>query len=195
VTAIPDPVDAGREEHAVPLDWAHSRVVWVVALIGLGLVALTLQHYGLTANGILWAGAQVLLTFIAAFDFLTRRILNVVLLPAAVAALVLRGAFVPSSLLECCLAGVIAFVCFVVLAVAFRGGLGMGDVKLAGFLGFLLGGAVVAALIGGCVLGGVAAAALIAGGRANRASTFAYGPYLALGAALTIVFGSPPPLY
>jgi leader peptidase (prepilin peptidase)/N-methyltransferase len=174
---------------------AHRVALCLIGGTTIVLVGLTVHRYGFTTNGCAWAAAQLLLGYIAAWDVITRRILNVVLLPASVLALCLRAAFVQSALLECVVAGVLAFVVFVVLAAAFRGGLGMGDVKLAGFIGLLLGSAAGEALIAGCIAGGVAAAALVVSGRAGRTSTFAYGPYLALGAALTILVGSPPPLY
>lgn len=179
----------------VPAFAAHRSALWLIGATCALLVALTIQRYGFTVTGCAWAAAQVLLGFIAAWDVVTRRILNVVLLPASVLVFVLRAAFVQSALVECVVAGLLAFLVFVVLAVAVRGGLGMGDVKLAGFIGLLLGSAAATALIAGCVAGGLAAAALILTGRAGRTSTFAYGPYLALGAALTIVVSSPPPLY
>jgi leader peptidase (prepilin peptidase)/N-methyltransferase len=158
------------------------------------MVALTLRHYGVTGNGVSWSAAQLLLGFIAGWDVLTRRILNVVILPAALAAVAVRAVLVPSALSESVIAGAIAFGVFLVLAIVARGGLGMGDVKLAGLLGLLLGRAVVGALLAGCVAGGVGAALLVVSGRAGRKSTFAYGPYLALGGALWILFGAPPDL-
>jgi leader peptidase (prepilin peptidase)/N-methyltransferase len=126
---------------------------------------------------------------------MTRRILNVVLLPAALIVIAVRAAFAPSALEESLVAGVLAFAVFFVLAVAFRSGLGMGDVKFAGLLGLLLGRTVLGALLTGCVAGGIAALLLVLTKRAGRKSTFAYGPYLALGGGLWILVGSPPPLF
>ena len=72
-----------------------------------------------------------------------------------------------------------------------RGQLGFGDVKLAAFAGAVLGAeGTPAFLLAGTVLGAVAAAALMAMGR-DRRSTFAYGPYLAAGAALVVVVRGP----
>jgi leader peptidase (prepilin peptidase) / N-methyltransferase len=173
----------------------HRLALAAVALGTVGAVVLTLRRFGFTGNGIAWTATQVLLGSVAIWDLRTRRILNVVVLPASLVVVALRVVFVPSALPETLVAGVTAFAVFVVLAVAFRGGLGMGDVKLAGLLGLLLGRAAVGALLAGVVAGGVAAALLVASGRAGRKSTFAYGPYLALGGALWILFGSPPAFY
>ena len=75
-----------------------------------------------------------------------------------------------------------------------RGGLGMGDVKLAGMLGFLLGNAVLPALVLGVFAGGVWSAILLGTGRAGLRSTIAYGQFLALGGAVAILLSTPPPL-
>jgi leader peptidase (prepilin peptidase)/N-methyltransferase len=167
----------------------------VVVVVTVGMAALTLARYGVTADGLGWSVAQLLLGFIAGWDLLTRRILNVVVLPASLIVIALRAAFAPSVLPESLISGAVAFLVFLVLVIAFGEGLGMGDMKLAGLLGLLLGRAAVGALLAGCVAGGVAAALLVLSGRADRKSTFAYGPYLALGGALWILVGAPPALF
>jgi prepilin signal peptidase PulO-like enzyme (type II secretory pathway) len=71
------------------------------------------------------------------------------------------------------------------LAVLGRGALGIGDVKLEAAAGALLGFPVaLAAIFAGILAGGVAAIFLLLIRRAGRKDTFAYGPYLALGAWL-----------
>ena len=80
------------------------------------------------------------------------------------AALLLRVVFERSGLAEVAIAGIAAFAAFL-LALGLRGGIGMGDVKLAAMLGFLLGSEVVPALAAGILLGGVWAVALVAARR------------------------------
>jgi leader peptidase (prepilin peptidase)/N-methyltransferase len=172
----------------------RRAVLGTIAIGTVVAVALTIHHYGATADGLVWSMAQVLLGFVAAWDVVTRRILNVVVLPAAVVVVLLRAVFAPSGLTESLVAGVVAFAVFLVLSIVVQGGLGMGDVKLAGLIGLLLGNAAFGALLTGCVAGGIAAAVLVATGRKGRKSTFAYGPYLALGGAVWIIVGHPPPL-
>jgi leader peptidase (prepilin peptidase)/N-methyltransferase len=88
----------------------------------------------------------------------------------------------------------VAFAAFLVLALLVRGGLGMGDVKLAAAEGLLFGKVAVEALFLGIVLGGVAAALLLVTRRAGRRATYAYGPYLVLGAVVAVLALHPPPL-
>lgn len=166
-----------------------------IACVAVAALVLTVRRYGVTANGLGWCAVQLLLAVVAVWDVATRRIPNALILPASLAAVGTRAVWVPSALLETVVAGAVAFAVFLVLAVIFRGGLGMGDVKLAGLLGLLLGRAATSALLVGCVAGGVAAILLVVTGGAGRKSTFAYGPYLALGGAIGIVYGHPPPLF
>ena len=66
--------------------------------------------------------------------------------------------------------------------------MGMGDVKLIGFLGLCLGPAVVAAVICALVAGSVAGVVLFARhGEAARKETIPFAPYLALGSVAGLV--------
>ena len=85
----------------------------------------------------------------------------------------------------------VAVAVFTVLALLSpgAGGLGLGDVKLAGVLAALLGWfdwrAAAIGLAAGFVLGGVAAAVLLISRRADRHSHIAFGPAMVAGAYLT----------
>jgi len=71
---------------------------------------------------------------------------------------------------------------FVLVALARRGAMGVGDVKLAAALGAVLGYPVILqGLFLGVLAGGGGAALLLATGRLTRKDTMAYAPYLALG--------------
>ncbi len=73
-------------------------------------------------------------------------------------------------------------------------GMGLGDVKLSGVLGLMLGwlgwGPSLVGLLGGFVIGGVVGMLLIAGGRAGRATRIAHGPFMLAGAALAAFVGA-----
>jgi leader peptidase (prepilin peptidase) / N-methyltransferase len=74
-------------------------------------------------------------------------------------------------------------------ALAYPGGMGMGDVKLAAVMGLLLGRAVAAALLIALLAGVLLGMLVIArkGARAGRKTAIPFGPFLALG-GLTAVF-------
>jgi len=80
-----------------------------------------------------------------------------------------------------------------VLALASPGGLGLGDVKLAGLLGLHLGwlgwGYAVTGLVLGFVLGAVVAVGLLIVRRATLRTPVAFGPALLLAALLTVATG------
>jgi leader peptidase (prepilin peptidase)/N-methyltransferase len=163
-------------------------------VVAAGVVSATLVRYGLGWTGAAWSAVQVALVALAWVDLRERRLPNAIVVPLGAAAIVLRAAFERHALVEILVAGAIAFIAFLALAVATRGGLGMGDVKLAAAEGLLVGKVAVEALLLGVVLGGLAAALLLATRRAGRRTTYAYGPYLALGAVIAILAFGPPPL-
>ncbi len=77
---------------------------------------------------------------------------------------------------------------FLVLALIQRRGMGMGDVKLAGMIGLLLGyPEVLNALLLGILLGGIVAAGLLIARRVSRRGTIAYAPFLSAGAIVTLL--------
>ncbi len=78
-------------------------------------------------------------------------------------------------------------------ALAYPGGMGMGDVKLAGMMGLFLGTAVAPAILIALVSGTAVGAVIIArkGAREGRKTAVPFGPFLALGALVAIFAGQP----
>lgn len=140
----------------------------------------------LAARAVTCLYAALLLTILV-IDLEHRRVLNVLLYPAAPLVLLLSlapGLPGPTSALA---GGAAGFALFLALALIGRGSLGAGDVKLAALIGLMAGyPAVWSALVLGVLLGGIAALVLLATRRATRKSTIAYAPYLAAGALLTL---------
>jgi leader peptidase (prepilin peptidase)/N-methyltransferase len=97
-------------------------------------------------------------------------------------------------LLRAVLAAVVLFVLYLVLALVSPGGggLGFGDVKLAGLLGLLLGwlgwGPAIVSVLAAFVIGGLSALILLVAGRASRSSHIAFGPSMILGAWVALTF-------
>jgi leader peptidase (prepilin peptidase)/N-methyltransferase len=140
------------------------------------------------ALGLLLVTALIPITLI---DLDLRLIPNRISLPAAVAALiaavVLDASFVPEQLI----AGAAAGGFFLLTALAYPRGMGMGDVKLAGMLGLYLGRAVAPALFVALVAGVVVGVVIIArvGAREGRRTAVPFGPFLALGGLFGLFFG------
>ena len=93
------------------------------------------------------------------------------------------------------LVAAVMFATYLGLAMLRPADLGMGDVKLAGVVGLMLGWlgwptAVLGAFLG-FLLGGVAGILLLAAGRADRKTPIPFGPFMLLGALVAIVAGGP----
>jgi leader peptidase (prepilin peptidase)/N-methyltransferase len=111
-------------------------------------------------------------------------------------ALVLLGAASlhdPSQLLRGVLGGAAAFALYFAVCFAYPAGMGFGDVKLSGVLGIYTGwlGWDVwgAGLLLGFLFGGVAGVAVVALGRGGRKTALPFGPFMLLGALVSILFG------
>lgn len=114
---------------------------------------------------------------------------NVIVLPVAVIGLGANIAIAPDRWLELLAAGLLSAAFFFIVALAVPGGMGMGDVKLAGMLGFFLGKAVLVGLFLGFALGAVSGIILMAAGIKGRKSRIPFGPFLASGAVIALFYG------
>ena len=169
-----------------PYLWrARPRLVWlIVATMGAALLAVLLIPSPAAWLAIVYAA---LLLTILVIDLEQRRVLNVMLGPAALLAVGLSLLAPPPTLWMALAGGLIGFVIFILIGLVGRGAMGGGDVKLMGLVGLMVGyPAIFAAMIYGIVLGGAAALFLLVSRKGTRKSTFAYAPYLALGALVTI---------
>lgn len=172
-----------------PLVEAATATLWVAAALlveGVEAAAFT-------------AAASTVLLVLAAIDIEHRRVPNVIVVPATLAAVVwVGGAAVargtPGMLLWALGSGAALFLLLFFVA-AVTGGMGYGDVKLAAFIGVVTGRfgpeialvAAMAAFIGG----GLVALALVAGGVRDRKDALPFAPALAGGALLALLAGEP----
>jgi leader peptidase (prepilin peptidase)/N-methyltransferase len=135
----------------------------------------------------------VLLLVPVAFIDLDHRIIpNRLMLAGALLAPVLVLITEPADMVEHLIAAVAAGGFLLAAAVARPGGMGMGDVKLAGvmglFLGHDVGPAMLVALVAGSLVGGVIIARH---GTAGRKTAVPFGPFLALGGVIGLLAGEP----
>lgn len=75
------------------------------------------------------------------------------------------------------------------LALAYPGGMGMGDVKMGGMLGAFLGPFAALAVFLGALVGAVVGGVLMATGRIGRGSALPFGVFMAFGGVLTLFVG------
>jgi len=158
------------------------------ALVAAALVALCFVVLEPGSDAIVGALGCVVLVAVSVTDLESRRVPNRIVLPALVAALVARTALDPSVewVLGMLATGGLLFV----LAVIHPAGLGMGDVKLGGFLGAWLGWNGLLALVLGSFAAFIPAVAiLVARGKAGRKVPLPFAPFLALGGIVALLAG------
>ena len=178
------------------ISWRYPAVELLTAVVFAALAWKFAESWALPAY-LVFGAVAVALAFI---DFDTHTLPNVIVLPTYPVILVLLALSCMIegdwwALIRAMIAGAALWGFYFILAVAWPGGMGFGDVKLAGVVGMLLGwvgwGAVVVGGFGAFVLGGIASAVLMATGRVGRKDGVPFGPWLLLGGCLGIFLGEP----
>lgn len=162
--------------------------VWLVIATGAGFAAVW-EKYGLSAQTVIVSTYYSVFLLIFVLDIAHRWVPNALLVPAAIVALAASLLTGRPPVIQALLGGIVGFVWFYLMAMAYRGALGAGDVKLAGLIGLITGFPnVLIALTIGILIGGVAAALLLISGRKTRKSYIPYAPFLVTGALMTLIY-------
>jgi leader peptidase (prepilin peptidase) / N-methyltransferase len=173
-----------------PLVELLTAVVFVLMTLRFGVSAVLPAYLYLGAVG-------VALAFI---DLDTKRLPDKLTLPSYAVALVLLGVAAAvdgtwDALLRSVLGGLVLGLFYGLLWFVYPAGMGFGDVKFSGVLGIYLGwlswGTVALGGFLGFLLGGVVGAALLVAKRATRKTGIPFGPFMILGALLAILWGQP----
>jgi leader peptidase (prepilin peptidase)/N-methyltransferase len=144
--------------------------------------------------------AALALVILADIDLEHRRLPVAVVYPTLVAGaglLVLSAAETHDwgAIGTAAIGGAAMFVLFALIWFVTRGGMGFGDVRLAGLCGMFLGyfgwRIVAVGFLVTAVAAGVVGIALFAAGKANRKTALPYGPFLAVGTMVGVLAGSP----
>jgi leader peptidase (prepilin peptidase)/N-methyltransferase len=152
---------------AVVIAQGASRTLWLDLIFVAALVAITV------------------------IDLEHQIIPNRIVVPLALAAVVLTAVLEPHHLAEHLIAGAGAGGFLLAAVLAYPAGMGMGDVKLAGVMGLVLGRAVAPAMFVALLAGTVVGAIVIArkGVREGRKTRVPFGPFLALGSLVGLFAG------
>ena len=152
------------------------------------LVAGCVLAFGVTLDALVGALFCCVLVAISAIDLRHRIVPNRIVLPATAVALPVQTLLHPSP--EWALAALGASLFLFLAVLAYPAGMGMGDVKLALFMGAVLGKAVAVALMLGMI------AALVPGiyllvrhGSKARKMAIPFAPFLAFGAVVALFWG------
>lgn len=174
------------------------KLLWVEIAAGL-IFALLYWHFGLGPELGIMAFYACVFIVVFVIDLERGLILNKVVYPAMIVALLL--ALVPQPWLtrwivingvaNAALGGGVGFAIFVVIAIVSRGGMGWGDVKLVALIGLAVGFPLVLfSIIVGAILGSIVALALMIARKRRFRETLPFGPFLALAAMITLFWGS-----
>ena len=155
------------------------------------LCALVVVARGFDQDALLGLVLVLLLVPITLIDLDHRIIPNKLVLLGAVTAPAILLAVSPEDLPEHLIAAVAAGGFFLLAALAYPRGMGMGDVKLAAVLGLFLGTAVGSAIFIALLSGTLVGIAVIArkGATEGRKTAVPFGPFLALGAVCALFAG------
>jgi leader peptidase (prepilin peptidase) / N-methyltransferase len=166
-------------------DVAHIATIAAAVFLSL----LGALRYGVHAETVVVIFVICTLVVISRHDLDRRIIPNRIVLPAWIAVLVANLALHPHHPVAWLVASCGAGLFFLVFALAYPAGLGMGDVKLALLIGAALGYKVVGALLLGTLAAGLIGAFLIfKEGSSARKRAIPLGPFLAAGAIVVLLF-------
>ncbi|HVL51175.1 MAG TPA: A24 family peptidase [Actinomycetota bacterium] len=194
-------IGSGRRRRCGHEIRVRDPLVEVVSAVAWGLVA---ARVGLTAILPALLVFATTLVVVSAVDLDERRIPNKVLAPAGLVAAVLLAAAAlaagePGLIVRMLIGGLGYAVPMFILGVVAPGSMGMGDVKLAAYLGAHLawfsGSHVLVGAFLGFLLGAVLGLALIAVKKKDRKDTLPFGPSMALGAFVVLFIGGIPALF
>jgi leader peptidase (prepilin peptidase)/N-methyltransferase len=145
---------------------------------------------GLNEELVLSLPFAAMLIAVASIDLEHRIVPNKILLPLAIWAVGAGAVVHVDALPEMLIAGAAAFTALLVAALAYPGGMGMGDVKLAGVMGLYLGVSVIPALLAAFLLGSVVGIAIVVRHGADaRKKGVPFAPFMALGGLLALLAG------
>jgi len=183
------------------------RIFWLEVGSGL-LFAFTSWQYGLSVEFVVVTFYCCLFILLMVIDLEHGLILNRIVYPAAIVALIISVFQPPQGIITVTLpwsavtsgvngivssiiGGAVGFALFLIPALVFRGGMGWGDVKMAALIGMVTGFPLVfVALFLGIVIGGLAALILLLLKIKKRKDPVPFGPFLSVATIVILFWGS-----
>ena len=186
-----------------------SRLLWVELGTGL-LFGFFSWRYGLSWELLVVMVFSSIFIVLSVIDLDRQLILNKIVYPAALLALVIAiflppstvaasgsatANFVPSFLPQAGIAQAAigagaGLVLFTIIIIVSRGGMGWGDAKMAGLVGAVTGYLIPLAVFVAVVAGGLLAVVLLVTGVRKRKQAIPFGPFLAIGAVVAVLWGN-----
>ncbi len=174
------------------------RLFWVEVGSGF-LFAFTYWYFGLSVEFAITAFYGSLFIVLGVIDLEHGLILNKIVYPVAVVALII-SVFLPQSevfllpwpvSLNGVIGGIIGFIFLLIPLLIYSGGMGWGDVKMAALIGLAIGfPLVLVALLLASILGGLVGGTLLLLKIKKRKDPIPFGPFLSLTTIATLLWGS-----
>jgi leader peptidase (prepilin peptidase)/N-methyltransferase len=167
----------------------RNVVVELTTAVALGYLA---YEYGLTGYTLLLSVYMAILILVTVIDLEHRLVLNRLILPAILLALI-AGFFTPGlNWKQVLVGGLIGFGLFYIVAMIYPGGMGAGDVKLAAFIGLITGFPdIFVAIVVTIFAGGFVSLFLVLTRIRSRRDYIPYGPFLVIGGVFALLWGEP----
>ena len=173
--------------------YCHVTISWRYPLVELlcGILYVFLyHHFGFTAQGVVFMLLATALLIVSFIDLAHKIVPDAITLPGIlvglVASLTLTSTGIIDAMVGLCLGGGL----FLLIALLSRGGMGGGDIKLIAMIGAFLGWqAVLVTILFGAFLGALVGLSLIVMKKKGRKDPVPFGPFLAIGALIAMVWG------
>ncbi|WP_084103669.1 A24 family peptidase [Demequina sp. NBRC 110056] len=162
------------------------------------LFVLVLWHFGLGIEFVAYAYLAALGVALTSIDLSVHRLPNALVLPAygVLAVLFAAQSFITGDwwpFARAVIGGAALFALYFGAAIVYPGGMGFGDVKLAGVIGAALGwlgwGPLVVGAFSAFLLGAIAGVVIIATKKSGRRTRIPFGPWMIAGAAVGVAWG------
>jgi leader peptidase (prepilin peptidase)/N-methyltransferase len=177
----------GRCRHCGVRIGLHHPLVELLTAV---LVVAVVWRFGFTAEALVGTILVTGLVALSVIDLEHQILPDRIVLPMLAAVWTVNVVSQPDRWLEWTLAALAASGVLFAAALAYPGGMGLGDVKLAAVLGAALGWSVAVAMMIGLAAGALVGVALIArNGSAGRKQKIPLGPFLAFGAVVALFAG------
>jgi leader peptidase (prepilin peptidase)/N-methyltransferase len=174
--------------------------VWVFSRPSAGLYLTGAELLGLVLLLVAFLYLAAVSVALALIDLDIHRLPDKLVLPAYIAGVVLLGSAILVTgeygrLLSAGVGMAVLWLLYFMMAVLYPGGMGFGDVKLAGVLGLFLGwlgwGPLIVGAFSAFLFGGLFALMLLVSRRVSRKGGIPFGPWMLMGAWVGIFAGDP----
>ncbi len=170
-----------------PISWRYPLVELMCGL----LYAFLYHQFGVSWQGLIYTLLGTSLLIVSFIDLAHKIVPDAITLPGILTGLLASLWFTPVGLVDALIGAALGGGLFFLVAVLSRGGMGGGDIKLIAMIGAFLGWqAVLVTIFLAALSGAVIGLALMALKKKGRKDAVPFGPFLAVGAFVAMIWGT-----